>query len=343
MPREPFGTAVDHAVIEKLTISDGDLSADVITIGATLQSLRVPGKGGVADVCLGFDDVEPYKKRHPYFGSTAGRVAGRITGAQFTLDGQAYQIDKNEPADDPKHGLHGGFVGWDMLTWKVDDLADKSVRLSLQSANGDRGYPGAIDISVTYTLDGGALRLDYEATTSAPTPLAPTNHAYFNLAGAGNGDVLDHVLTVHAEEFAKTNEDFSFTGEKASVIGTPDDLRTPTKIAERIGQLHRKHGSMYFVEGDPGTLRPAAQLVCERGGRKMDVETDETCLQFYSGMMLDQIAGKAGQTYNQFGGLCLEAQAFPDALNHPGVEWGPLVLRPGETYRQTTLYRFGSV
>ncbi len=344
MPVSTFGQLSDGRDVQAVTLRDGDVSTEILTIGATWRSQHVPGRDGVADVLLGFDAADHYAKPHPYFGSTVGRVAGRITGASFDLDGKTFTIDKNEPKDEPKHGLHGGFSGWDKQLWTLDDAGDTSARFSLVSPDGDGGFPGRVNVSVTYTLANGTVSLDYEATTDAPTPIAPTNHAYINLRGHDTGDVRDHRLVVHADTFAASRTDYSFTGQRLPVDGTPDDLRRPTLFADRIDQLAGRHGSMYFVNGTPGELRDVAEVTCEAAGRRLSVATTETCLQFYTGLMTnEQSSGKGGASYGQFSALCLEAQAFPDALNHDNPQLGNLVLRPGETYRQTTSYCFDTI
>ncbi|MEM8872668.1 MAG: aldose epimerase family protein [Planctomycetota bacterium] len=341
MQRELFGTTPDGHDVHRYTFSAGGVTLRVINLGGVVTEIHTPDRdGNTADVNLGYDTLPPYQKRHPYFGALVGRIAGRLTDGKFDLDGKSYQLGLNEPGE-ISH-IHGGHDGFDQRLWTAEPIDDATLKLTLHSPDGDQGYPGNLDIAVTYKLtDDGAWTIEYSATTDAPTLVNPTNHAYFNLAGHDSGSIHDHVLQVHATENSPARADSVLTGAKHSVDGTVDDMREPVHLADRIDQLDQQHGSMYFVSGEPGTLRPAARLTHPATGRSMDVETTESMLQVYTGRNLDgNDIGKGGKPYSQFGGICLEAHGYPDGIHHPHL--GDTVLRPGETYRQTTVYRFGT-
>ena len=333
MNRTDFGTTNGRDV-EQFALVDGRLAADVLTYGGIVRRLLVDG----VDVVLGFDDLGPYTRdepRHPYFGCVTGRVAGRITAGRFTLDGQTVELERNDP---PNH-LHGGTVGLDRHVWHAEPDGDAALRLTHRSPAGDQGYPGNLDIAVTYRLGGDALTIEYEATTDAPTPVSLTNHSYFNLIGHDARDALDHVLQIDAENHVPADDNFTLLGRIEPVAGTGHDFRTPTPVRDRIAAIPQRHGTNYVLDGGPGRPRVVARLAA--AGRSMTVETTERCLQFYAGVLLDEegpIVGKGGATYPRHGGLCLECHGYPDAVNSPIL--GDIVLRPRETYRQTTIYRF---
>jgi aldose 1-epimerase len=339
MIRQPFGKTGDGYSVESYTLASGDLEMSVMTFGATWLSLKHRGD----DLCLGYDTLEPYLGDHPYFGSTVGRVAGRIVDGTFEVDGERFRLKKNNPPEAPVNHLHGGSQAWSHVVWEAE-AGDDFVSFSHVSPDGDNGYPGRVEIRVTYKLDGEGVSIDYEATTDRATPLAPTNHAYFNLLGHNGGPIGQHVVQIHADENTPVDEHYRFLGKRASVDGTVDDLRQPTKVGDVLARDPMWHGSMYFVDGTPGTLRPAATVLHEQAKRRLDVSTTETCLQFYTGFMLENEAGKHGMTYGRNDGLCLEAQAHPDAAQ-PGLraDFGKLLLRPEETYRQTTRYALASL
>lgn len=319
--------------------------AKLSTLGATLTHLFVPGKDGqTVDVVLGFDDPAGYQSdRNQYFGCTTGRVANRIAKGTFTLDGVTYKLAIN---NDPNH-LHGGVersldkVVWDAEPVKQD--GSQGVRFRYQSPDGEEGYPGMLDVTVTYTLtDANELRIDYLATTDKATPVNLTNHSYFNLAGAGAETVLDHLLTIHADRYTVTDETQIPTGEIAPVAGTPLDFRTEHRVGERIEALFDTpalgydHNYVLNREGDG--LITAAVVSHSASGRVMTVKTTEPGVQLYTGNHLFGQEGKGGKTYPKRSALCLETQHFPDSVNHP--EFPSTILRPGKEYRQTTVYAF---
>jgi aldose 1-epimerase len=344
--RRPFGRTEAGTPVELFVLTNaGGMQVEVIGFGATITALRVPDRDGrMADVVLGYDRLEGYDRRHPYFGSLVGRYANRIAGGTFTLDGRAYTLAKN---NGPNH-LHGGLVGFDQIVWDAEPLAGAvGVRFTRTSPDGEEGYPGNLAVRVTYTLsDASELSVDYEATTDKPTPVNLTQHSYFNLAGHDSGPILDHELVIHADRYTPVDEGLIPTGELAPVEGTPFDFRTATAVGARIDQPHEQlqRGAGYdhnFVLRRTGDgLQPAARLVERRSGRVLDVATTEPGLQFYAGNFLDgSDRGKGGVAYARRSGLCLETQHFPDSPNQPSFP--STILRPGETYRSRTVFRFG--
>jgi aldose 1-epimerase len=346
--RAPFGTLPDGTGVEMVVLTNArGMEVRAITYGGIIVAIRVPDRDGrLADVVLGYDTLDGYVAKNPYFGCITGRYANRIAKARFTLDGRVYQLAAN---DGPNH-LHGGWRGFDKVVWRAEPFADArgaGVRFSRASPDGEEGYPGTLDVRVTYHLsDENALRVDYEATTDKPTPVNLTQHSYFNLAGEGSGDVLGHVLTIDADRYTPVDETLIPTGEIASVDGTPFDFRTPTPIGARIDADHEQlrkgrgydHNFVLRRSGD-GLVR-AARVVEPRSGRTLEVLTTEPGLQFYSGNFLDgSIRGKAGHVYGPRSGFCLETQHFPDAPNQP--RFPSTILRPGARYRSTTVFRFG--
>ncbi|HEX9164493.1 MAG TPA: aldose epimerase family protein [Gemmatimonadales bacterium] len=333
-----FGTMPDGSPAHLYTLTNAHgLVARVTDYGATLTALSVPDHTGrLADVVLGFDHLYQYLQGHPYFGSTVGRVANRIGHGRFVLDGQPIQLALNHR----EHHLHGGPVGFDKVLWHSEPL-DGAVRFTHVSPDGDQGYPGQLEVAVTMTLtDADALIIDYEATTDRPTPVNLTNHAWFNLAGAG--DILGHVLWLAADGYTPTDADLIPTGEVLPVAGTPLDFSRPVAIGARIVELGGDppgYDHNYVLGGAGKGLAVAARLTEPVSGRVLEVATTEPGLQLYTGNYLDgTITGKGGVAYPRYAGLCLEAQGFPDAVNHPGFPG--VILRPGQTYRQTTALRF---
>ncbi|MDB4930474.1 MAG: Aldose 1-epimerase, partial [Myxococcaceae bacterium] len=341
---EAFGVAADGAAVRRFTLTNARGSAAQVTdYGATLLGLWVPDRDGrLDDVVLGFDALDPYTREHPYFGSTVGRYANRIAGGRFSLDGREYALARNDP---PNH-LHGGPRGFHRRVWGAGaaDPDGGSLRLTLESPDGEEGYPGALSVALTYTLtDDDALRLDYEATTDAATIVNLTHHSYFNLAGAG--DVLAHELALAAPRFVPIDPTGIPLGGTLPVEGTPMDFLAPTAVGARLGaddaQLRagRGYDHCWALDGPSGELRRVATLTDPASGRAMVVHTTEPGLQVYAGNRLDgSLAGKGGRRYPRYAGICLEAQRFPDSPNRP--EFPSATLRPGEPYRQTTEYRF---
>jgi aldose 1-epimerase len=347
--RGPAGTLPDGTAVEVITLSnDRGVSARILTYGATLQALRAPDcTGAVADVVLGSDDLMPYVTRPSYFGVTVGRYANRIGGAGFVLDGTRYRL----PANDGRNSLHGGGQGFDKAVWRVvavDSGAQARAVLAHTSRDGDSGYPGTLEVTVTYTLDGqGTLGITFEATTDRPTVVNMTNHAIFNLAGEGApAGALDHLLTIPAQTFTPVTADLIPTGELRPVAGTPFDFRTPRRLARDIrdgGDEQLRIGRGYdhnfaLDKGVTATPELAARLEDPSSGRVLEVLTTEPGIQVYTGNFLDgTYAGKSGHIYRMGDGIALEPQKFPNAPNQPTFV-SPRV-DPGRPYRHAMAYR----
>ncbi len=349
--QEPFGVMPDGDSVQVFTLTNAHgVQARVITYGAILQSLKVPDRSGaLGDVVLGFDDLAGYLGETPYFGALIGRYGNRIGGARFELDGASYVLAAN---NGPNH-LHGGVRGFDKVLWDAEPVQSGSgagVVFRRTSPAGEEGYPGALTVQVTYTLtDADELVFDYLASTDAPTPVNLTQHSYFNLAGDGSGDVLEHLLTLNASRYTPVDAGLIPTGELAPVEGTPFDFRVPRAIGERIGaddeQIRRGGGydhNFVLDRGEAGAdqMVLAARVEEPTTGRSMEVHTTEPGVQFYSGNFLDgTLTGKGGVVYRRRYGFCLETQHFPDSPNKPGFP--STILRPGEEYRTRTVLEFG--
>ncbi len=299
----------------------------------------------------GFDDVSGYEgEDNQYFGCTTGRVCNRIAKGKFTLDGKEYTLAAN---NDPNH-LHGGEdKALSKQVWKAESVTDtQAVTFSLTSPDGEEGYPGNLSMKVTYTLtDENELRIDYEATTDKATPVNLTNHAYFNLAGSGSGTVLDHELTLNADKYTPTDDTLIPTGKIESVEGTPLDFRKTHTIGERVPDkgaaqtddcktAPKGYDHNFVLNGKAGEQRLAARLKDPKSGRVMEIHTDQPGIQFYSGNFLKGQKGKGGKVYPFRGAICLETQHFPDSVNHDNFP--NTILKPGETYKTTTVHKFSA-
>jgi len=348
--RERFGALPDGRTVDAFTLTNArGVAVRAITYGGIITSILVPDRNGHAgDIVLGYDSLAGYLKASPYFGAIIGRYGNRIANARFTLDGKTYHL----PANDGKNSLHGGTVGFDKVVWDAQPLPPDSgagIVLSHTSPSGDQGYPGALTVHVTYRLtDRNELIVDYEATTDAPTPVNLTQHSYFDLAGAGAGDILGHWLTISADSFTPIDSTLIPTGKLAPVAGTPFDFRSATPIGARINtadeQLKRGRGydHNFVLNGSPSLdhLVHAAHVLEPGSGRTLDVYTSEPGIQFYSGNFLDgTITGKAGRVYGHRFGFCLETQHYPDSPNQRAFP--STILRPGRTYRSRTIFTFG--
>jgi aldose 1-epimerase len=341
----PSGAPVDSFA---LTSAAGH-TMQCIAYGAIITSLRVPDRSGVLDdVVLGHDTLDGYLTASRYFGAVVGRYANRIAFGRFQLDGEAHALTANNGP----HHLHGGVRGFDKVLWDAEPFEEPhavGVRFSYESRDGDEGYPGALVASVEYRLTAaGELRIGYRATATRPTPVNLTQHSYWNLAGARADTILDHELTIHADEFTPTDASLIPLGELRRVAATPFDFRAPTRIGSRIAdddeQLRRAGGydHNFVLRSSTAGLRPAARLHDPLSGRTLEISTTEPGLQFYSGNFLDgSIRGKAGRAYGHRAGLCLETQHFPDSPNHP--EFPSAILRPGASYASSTVFAFSSL
>ncbi|MCC7339896.1 MAG: galactose mutarotase [Bryobacterales bacterium] len=346
----PYGQLPSGEAVTLYTLRNGTgMEIGVIDYGAILTSVKVPdSKGGLADVVLGFDSLDGYLGTQPYMGATVGRYANRIAKGKFTLNGKTHSLAVNNGAN----ALHGGIKGFDKRMWSAiarNSEVGPSVELTYVSADGEEGYPGKLTTVVTYTLgNDNDIRIHYAATTDADTVLNLTNHSYFNLAGAGKGTILDHMVTIQADRFTPVDSGLIPTGELRSVAGTPFDFRTPTAIGGRIdetGDEQIKLGGGYdhnFVLNDGnGQLRLAAKAREPVSGRVMEVFTDQPGMQFYTGNFLNgSVTGKEGIRYGKRFGFCMETQHFPDSPNKP--EFPSVVLKPGETFESTTVYKFST-
>jgi aldose 1-epimerase len=313
--------------------------AKVTEYGATLTELWVPDRDGkLADVVLGYDRLADYEAAPFYLGAVLGRVANRVANGTFTLDGLTYSLATNRA---PNH-LHGGVRGFDKRVWS-GAVFGSSVTFALTSPNGEEGYPGTLQVRVTYRLtDANELRIDYAATTDKATPINLTNHSFFNLAGAGQRTILDHILMINATRYTPANASLVPTGEIASLIGTPLDFTHAHRIGERIEEMRAvangyDHNLVIDRRGD--SLSLAARVEEPKSGRVLEIWTTEPGVQFFTGNRFDgSFPGVGGAKYERHAGFALEPQHFPDAINHP--EFPSVVLRPGETFRSSTVYRF---
>jgi aldose 1-epimerase len=348
---EDFGALDDGTVVQRWTLAGDAMTVRVLTWGGIVQAVEVPDRDGrPANVALGFAGLEAYvRDNRPYFGALIGRYANRIAGGRFTLDGRTYRL----PVNNPPNSLHGGTEGFDRRVWAATDASGEDaagVELAYTSPDGEMGYPGTLTVRVRYTLGAGnELRIDYQATTDAPTHVNLTNHSYFNLAGEAAGTVDGHLLRLHADHYTPTDATNTPTGRVAPVAGTPFDFTSPHPIGERIHAddtqlrfgLGYDHNFVLRRAPAGADLAPAARVDDPASGRALEVATTEPGVQFYTGNFLDgTITGKRGQVYNKHAAFCLETQHFPDSPNHPNFP--STVLRPGETYRTTTVYGFST-
>ena len=348
--RAPFGALADGTKVEAVTLSNGaGISAKIMTLGATLQSLIVPDKAGHKDdVVLGYDTAAEYLAHPDFFGASVGRYANRIAKGKFSLDGKAYTLATN----DGPNSLHGGIKGFDKRMWKIDSVssgADAKAVFSYVSADGEEGFPGEMKVTATYSLnEQGELKLEYRATTSKPTVLNLTNHSYFNLSGNDARDVMGNMVTLHAERFTPVDATLIPTGERKAVAGTVFDFRAPHRVGERIRDARdiqirygRGYDHNFIVDGAAGSLRPAAVVQEPVSGRSMEISVSAPGIQFYTGNFLDgTFFGKGQHSYRQGDAICLEPGVFPDAPNH--ADFPTARLNPGQAYINTIVYKFSA-
>ena len=344
--KDSFGKTADGKKVEIYTLTNSKgAEARIMTYGATVVSLKMPDRKGVfGDVVLGYDTLEGYLNGTFYIGAIIGRYGNRIAKGRFTLNGKEYSLVQNNNGNH----LHGGTKGFDKVVWKAKPSADKDaagLELNYLSKDGEEGYPGNLKVKVIYTLtENNELKIDYEAATDKDTVLNLTNHSYFNLAGAGSGDILSHLMQINADRFTPTDSVSIPTGELQNVKSTPFDFTAPTAIGARIGQADEqlKFGSgydhNYVLNKDNQSLTLAAKVYEQTGGRGLEVLTTEPAMQFYTGNFLADITGKNGKTYGRRDAFCLETQHYPDSPNKP--QFPTTVLKPNQKYTQTTIYRF---
>jgi aldose 1-epimerase len=345
--RAPFGSTKDGKAVELYTMTNTNgIVVRAMTYGGIITNIQVPDRAGaLGDIVLGFDTLDGYLAGSPYFGAIVGRYGNRIAKGQFTLDGRTYKLAVN---NGPNH-LHGGIKGFDKVVWNatsVDNASGVGLTLQRVSPDGEEGYPGNLEATITYTLtDKNELMIDYRATTDKATPVNLTQHTYFNLAGSG--DILGHELMLNADRYTPVDATLIPTGELAKVDGTPFDFRKATAIGARINQPdpQLKNGNGYdhnWVVNRKGEgLQLAARVLEPRSGRTLEVATTQPGVQFYSGNFLDgTLKGKRGAVYEFRNGFCLETQHFPDSPNHQ--DFPTTILRPGETYSTRTVFTFGT-
>jgi aldose 1-epimerase len=334
--KEAFGTTHDGEAVDLFTLTNSHgMEVRAMTYGGIIVSLRVPDRNGqLDDVVLGYDKLDGYLGRHPYFGAIIGRYGNRIGHAKFTLDGNEYRLAEN----DGPNSLHGGIKGFDKVVWHAESFEKKDqvgLIFKYTSIDGEEGFPGTLEVTVTYTLDDrNQLTIEYQATTDKPTVVNLTNHSYFNLKGEGSGGILGHELLLNADHFTP-------------VEGTPLDFTHLTAIGSRIDQNDKQlqfgggYDHNFVIKRQGEGLALAAQVYEPTKGRVMEVYTTEPGVQFYSASGLDgSITGKHGHVYAKRSALCLETQHYPDSPNRP--EFPSTILRPGQTYRSTTAYRFST-
>ncbi|MFJ6831611.1 aldose epimerase family protein [Streptomyces sp. NPDC091209] len=347
--KELFGKLADGTKVYRWSLANGGTRLKVISYGGIVQSLELPDRHGrYANVSLGYDNLASYVAGTTFFGATIGRYGNRIAKGQFTLDGKSYQLSVN----DGVNSLHGGAKGFNTKVWDIEGFtsgSDVGLHLYYTSVDGEMGYPGTLKVRVTYTLTAhGDWRIDYRATTDKATVVNLTNHTYYNLAGEGSGGIYDHELHLAAGRFTPTDSGLIPTGELARVAGTPFDFRTAKPIGRdiRVGhpQLVTAKGFDHNWVLDKGVTAEPEHIATLRdpsSGRTLRIATDQPGVQFYSGNFLDgTLVGPSGHTYRQGDGMCLETQHFPDSPNHPAFP--STVLRPGQTYRTSTVHSFGA-
>lgn len=349
--RSSFGTLPDGTRVEAITLANArGLRATIITYGAAIQSVLVKDRDGrVADVTLGYPSLDGYLAKSEYFGAIVGRVANRIAGGRFVLDGKTHQT----PVNNGVNSLHGGTKGFDKVVWNVLDVKEgprPSVTLGYVSPDGDQGYPGTLTARATYALEPDAVTIEYSATTDKPTLVNLSNHAYWNLAGEGSAvGAMDHCLTIPADHYLPTDSGAIPTGVVQPVAGTVFDFRTPTAVGARVRTA--SDPQILFGKGYDhnwvvartvsSTPRLLARVEEPRSGRVLEVLSNQPGVQFYSGNFLDAtVVGKAGRLYRQGDAVVLEPQMFPDTPNRP--EFGSVRLNPGQTYRNVILFRFST-
>lgn len=336
----PLGTFEGKEVKEYTLTNASGMQVGIINYGGTITKIITPDKsGGMGDVVLGYDSLSGFlQKGNPYFGALIGRYGNRIANGKFSLDGKEYTLAGNNNGN----SLHGGNKGYDKVWWNIEKIpGDSSLKLTYTSKDGEEGYPGNVNVQVIYTLTSGTdLKIEYSATTDKPTPLNLTSHAYFNLSAGNDSTILNHRLQIDADKYTPVNDKLIPTGQIAEVKNTPMDFTAPKNIGKDIAAVNGGFDHNWVLNKKTGGLEKVANLYEPNSGRNMEVLTTEPGLQFYSGNFLDGTLTntKGGKKYVKHAALCLEAQHFPDSPNQPAFP--NTILKPGETYTQTTVYRF---
>jgi aldose 1-epimerase len=337
----PFGNTDGQAITEYTLTNANGMQLSIINYGGTITKLTVPDKNGkMGDVVLGYDSLSGYTQRgNPYFGALIGRYGNRIGKAQFTLDGQTYNLDKN----DGPNSLHGGNKGYDKVVWTAEKQGDNSVKLTYHSKDGEGGYPGNLDVTVVYTLQtDNSVKIDYTAKTDKATPVNLTNHAYYNLSAGTDSTILNQELQIKADKYTPVDAGLIPTGEIADMKATPFDFTSSKQIGRDIGQVKGGYDHNWVLNKKGNALEKIVTLYHPASGRVMEVYTTEPGVQFYTGNFLNgRLANtKGGVKYGQHAALCLETQHFPDSPNKPNFP--STILKPGETYKTTTVYKFST-
>lgn len=342
--KQPYGTTKDGQEVEQYVCRNANgYVLEVITYGALVTAFRAPDKEGlVENITLSCTDIEGYEACTSYFGATVGRYCNRIAKGKFSIDGSEYTLATN---NGPNH-LHGGKIGFDKRIWTAEQLMDKTsvgVRFTLVSEDGDEGYPGQLKVTVDYVLNNdNELKVDFSATTDKPTHVNLTNHNYWNLGGAGSGSILEHELKLESDKFTAVDETLIPTGEFTSVEGTPFDFRNSSAIGARVKEVVADpigYDHNYVLNSQSGEMALAATVVCQESGRKMEIHTTQPGIQFYTGNFLNGQPGSGG--FEQHHAFCLETQHYPDSPNQ--ANFPSTLLKPGETFKQTTLHKFSVV
>jgi len=334
-----FGNHNNVPITEYNLTNSSGMQVSILNYGGTITKLIAPDKEGkMGDIVLGFETLNGYmQKGQPYMGALVGRYANRIANAKFTLDGKDYKLAPNNFGN----SLHGGNVGFDKVVWNVTKVGDSSLKLTYQSKDGEEGYPGNLNTEVMYTLGSdNSLKIDYTATTDKATPLNLTNHSYFNLSAGKDSTILNHVLQLNADKYTPVNDQLIPTGQIADVKGTPFDFTTPKAIGKDIDKIKGGFDHNLVLNKKGNDLQEAATVYDSGSGRFMEVFTTQPGIQFYTGNFLNgSLTGtKENRKYIQHSGLCLETQHYPDSPHQPSFP--TTILKPGETYRQTTVYKF---
>ncbi len=338
---KPFGGVDSSAVVQYTLSNPAGMQVSIINYGGTITEILVPDKeGNTGDVVLGYKSLDGFlQKENPYFGALIGRYGNRIAAAKFTLDGLVYQLAKNNNGN----SLHGGDNGFDKVVWTAERMpGDSSLKLTYSSKDGEEGFPGQVNVQVTYTLtNNNELKLDYTATTDKATPVNLTSHAYFNLSAGKDSTIQNHELHLNADRYTPVNASLIPTGAVNGVKNTPMDFTTSKLVGRDIAKVDGGYDHNWVLNKASNELSLAATLLDAGSGRTMEVYTTEPAIQFYSGNFLDGTLKdtKSGQPYVKHAALCLEAQHYPDSPNQPSFP--NTILKPGETYRQTTVYKFG--
>jgi len=338
---KPFGNTDGKAITEYTLTNANGMQLSVINYGGTITKLTAPDKNGkFGDVVLGYDSLSGYLQRgNPYFGALIGRYGNRIGKATFTLDGQTYNMDKNDGAN----SLHGGNKGYDKVVWTAEKQGDNSLKLTYHSKDGEGGYPGNLDVTVVYTLQAdNAVKIDYTATTDKATPVNLTNHAYYNLSAGTDSTILNNEIQINADKYTPVDAGLIPTGELADVKGTPFDFTASKPIGRDIAQVKGGYDHNWVLNKKGNSLEKIVTLYHPGSGRVMEVYTTEPGVQFYTGNFLNgRLANtKRGARYVKNAALCLETQHFPDSPNHPNFP--STILKPGQTYKSTTVYKFST-